>query len=506
MNRGKLILFVAMGALLIAAVVFGVVRLNNPLRDSFSGTIEATEIRVTAEVDGQITAISVGEGDRVEEGDLLCQIHSTRLSAQVEQAQAVVSASQAQLSKAEEGATPEDLAIAQANLEYAQAMLAGAETSSGIAQSIYDFNAPKQLQLEQAKNRLALATVQYQDAEGQMNAAKELGKSLPLLQAEAQLELSRGDLLAAEEGLRAATVTPTAPDVLAAIAAREQARAQWISAQTSLQMAEAAGINPELAKARAARDIADAKLASAHTSLDLLELGGNSLQKEQARLQIQLSEIEVREAERTLQMVEAAGDDAYLDQAQAAVDAAQANLAQAQAFCDALLAKGAGHHLQEAEQAYQSARKAMDLAMANYQIAIGKADPVELQYLTAKENLGFAQACLTQVERIADFSSSEEATLVQAQTTRNALAAQLTVAEESLKNAQRGSRDEDLDVLQSNLEQAQSAFALALEMLAKGKVEATQSGTILERNVNPGEQVSQGGMLFNLADLDHLFL
>jgi hypothetical protein len=41
MSRGKIILFVVIGTLLITAVVFGVVRLNNPLRDSFSGTIEA---------------------------------------------------------------------------------------------------------------------------------------------------------------------------------------------------------------------------------------------------------------------------------------------------------------------------------------------------------------------------------------------------------------------------------------------------------------------------------
>lgn len=123
MSRGKIILFVVIGVLLMAAVVFGVLRLNNPLRDSFSGTIEVEEIRILAEVDGQITEISVGEGDLVQEGDLLCQIHSTLLSSQVEQAKAVVSASQAQLSKAKNGATLEDLAIAQANLEYAQATL-----------------------------------------------------------------------------------------------------------------------------------------------------------------------------------------------------------------------------------------------------------------------------------------------------------------------------------------------------------------------------------------------
>jgi HlyD family secretion protein len=506
MSKGKTFLFVAIGALLIAAVVFGVLRLNDPLRDSFSGTIEAEETRISAEVAGQISEISVGEGDHVQEGDLLCHIHSTLLSSQMEQAKAAVSASQAQLSKAKEGATPEDMAIAQANLEYAQAMLAGAETSAGIAQSITDFNPPKLLQLEQAKNRLALAALQYQDAEEQMNAAKELGKTLPLLQAEAQLELARTDLLVAEEGMRAATITPTAPDVLAAMAAKEQARAQWIAAQTQLQMAEAAGTNPELAKARATRDAADAKLASAHTSFDLLETGGNSVQKEQARLQIQLAEIEVREAERTLQMVEAAGGNAYLDQAQAEVDAAQANLAQAQAVCDALLAKGADHHLREAEQAYQSTQKALDLALANYQIAIGQADPIELKYLTAKENLAFAQASLEQVEQIANFRGEEEATLSQAQTLRNSLKAQLTVAEETLQKVQQGARVEDLAVLQSNLEQAQSTLTLAMDLLAKGQVKAPHSGTILEQDINPGELVSQGGMLFSLADLDHLFL
>jgi HlyD family secretion protein len=55
-----------------------------------SGTIEATEVDVSTRISGEVTEILVGEGDQVEEGDLLAEIESKELDAQRIGAEAVL--------------------------------------------------------------------------------------------------------------------------------------------------------------------------------------------------------------------------------------------------------------------------------------------------------------------------------------------------------------------------------------------------------------------------------
>ena len=70
-------------------------------RVSASGKIQPeTEVNITAEVSGQILALPVKEGDRVEKGDLLVQINPDLYEAALNRAQAAANSARSNLASA----------------------------------------------------------------------------------------------------------------------------------------------------------------------------------------------------------------------------------------------------------------------------------------------------------------------------------------------------------------------------------------------------------------------
>ena len=270
-------------------------------------------------------------------------------------------------------------------------------------------------------------------------------------------------------------------------------------------MVQAAGKDPEISRAEAAVEAAKIKLEAAKSARDYAARG-NPAQLDQAEFQVQLAEIEVREAERQLKMVQAVSENYYLERAKTQVNLAQKTFEQAKAAFDALQSSGPSAHLVEAQKAYDAALELLHLAEANYQIALGQADPLELTYLTAKENYDLAQKNVAGLEKMLQFRAEEEAQVQKAQTEKEALYAQLAVAQEQLKKIEKGTREEDIDALKASLAQTEAALKIAQEMVAKCSVESPIDGFVLERSVSPGEAVNAGTVLFTIADLDQLFV
>jgi HlyD family secretion protein len=92
-----------------------------------SGHIEATEVRVSAEVGGVLLELAPREGDRVERGQLLARIddEETRLALDTARAERASAAAELRLRRA--GARAEEIAEARARLEQARAEEAGAQ-------------------------------------------------------------------------------------------------------------------------------------------------------------------------------------------------------------------------------------------------------------------------------------------------------------------------------------------------------------------------------------------
>ncbi|MBI4429744.1 MAG: biotin/lipoyl-binding protein, partial [Ignavibacteriales bacterium] len=96
---------------------------NNSATISASGTIEATEVTVSAQVGGIVRQFRADEGSAVNAGDTLAILDATDWMHQLRQAEANFSASDAQYKLAVRGARQEDLIQAEANFQSAESDL-----------------------------------------------------------------------------------------------------------------------------------------------------------------------------------------------------------------------------------------------------------------------------------------------------------------------------------------------------------------------------------------------
>ncbi len=85
------------------------------------GNVDLREVDLAFNNNERIISVLVQEGDRVSRGQVLAQLDTSRLSPQLQQAEAQLAAQQANLEKLRRGNRPEDIAQARANVAAAQA-------------------------------------------------------------------------------------------------------------------------------------------------------------------------------------------------------------------------------------------------------------------------------------------------------------------------------------------------------------------------------------------------
>jgi HlyD family secretion protein len=93
---------------------------NNKNLITATGTIEATEVTVSAQASGPVKLLRVDEGNRVNAGDTLLVLDNTDWVYQLQQAQAGLDGTEAQLRMAREGMREEDVLQAEANFKSAE--------------------------------------------------------------------------------------------------------------------------------------------------------------------------------------------------------------------------------------------------------------------------------------------------------------------------------------------------------------------------------------------------
>lgn len=122
-----------------------------------SGTLEATEVTVSAQVGGTVKQLHVDEGAVVSEGDTLAVLDATDLVLQLRQAEAGIAMAEAQLKLAVEGMRKEDVVQAEANFNNAQSDLRRME-------ELFAVQGVSQKQLEDARTRFTVAQQTYEKA------------------------------------------------------------------------------------------------------------------------------------------------------------------------------------------------------------------------------------------------------------------------------------------------------------------------------------------------------
>ena len=145
-----------------------------------SGYVEATEVRVAAEVGGRVIEMTVAEGRRVTAGDVLARLDTSDLEIALRRAEAERDHAAAQLRLVQAGARPEDVRQARAQADSARAEVAAAEAERLAAvddlqrfDALLAANAGSRKQRDDAAARVSVATAKVRAASDRARAAEQ---------------------------------------------------------------------------------------------------------------------------------------------------------------------------------------------------------------------------------------------------------------------------------------------------------------------------------------------
>lgn len=290
---------------------------------SVSGFIEAENVVVAAEARGRITQIAADEGDFVEAGQILVELDTALLDAQVQQAEARVATAQANLAKVKAGVRAEEIAKAEATVIVAEANAEAAYIRWQDAITLRDNPQELDRQIDAARTALQLAELKIASA----IPLKDAGEALWALRQQQwqkaragvdwSFELPDGRKISGHsdlpEGIKqdtgvawnyaGADMWATWVDLNTAIAARDDARTaldDLLRLRNDPQEA-----NFKVAQAEAAYNTALAEVEVAKTRLEILKAGPRPEQIGVAEAEVEqataaLAALQVQRKKRTL--------------------------------------------------------------------------------------------------------------------------------------------------------------------------------------------------------------
>jgi HlyD family secretion protein len=178
-------------------------------RVTASGTVAAVQtVNISPKTSGILEQLYVEQGDRVTEGQIIAEMDSRDVAAQIRLRQAAVAEAEAQLADVQRGAKPETLAQAEAAIQSATAQVRDAEARLELAQTELSRNRQLEAQGAISANELdnfvqavrsaeaGLDTAQFQLQESRDRLAELQNDPLPeaVAQAQARLEQARAQL------------------------------------------------------------------------------------------------------------------------------------------------------------------------------------------------------------------------------------------------------------------------------------------------------------------------
>jgi HlyD family secretion protein len=202
------------------------------------GVVRATEVRVEPEVNGQLVSIAVEKGAHVHAGDVLARLSAVELTAQADQARAVLASATADRNNVYAGVRREQvdslkaaIAKASARLEYVQAQLTRTST---LARQNFE----SQQALDQAENDVASARADVAEAQANYDAAVAGPTREERAISDAQVQATAAAVTVLERRLDKMTLRAPADGVITVIAAEV---GENVRAGQPILMVEAAG-------------------------------------------------------------------------------------------------------------------------------------------------------------------------------------------------------------------------------------------------------------------------
>lgn len=153
-----------------------------------SGTIESTNVIVSAKSSGEILEVIFSEGQKLNVGDTVIRIDNENLRLQLRQAAASKDVAEAQYSLMVKGARDEDISQAEQNLNQAKVNFESAERDKNRMQNLFEARSVTQKQLEDAITRFEMSKAQLISAQENFNKLKKIFRPEELAQAKANLD------------------------------------------------------------------------------------------------------------------------------------------------------------------------------------------------------------------------------------------------------------------------------------------------------------------------------
>jgi len=138
------------------------------------GTLTANlKVKVATETGGTIERLLFERGDRVTEGQILAEISTSSMRIEVQQAEAAAAVAASQLEKVERGSRPEEIHIAMARVEQAQAALTEAENNFKRMKELHGYNAISNSDYDSAEKAVETARASLNSAREQLELVKK---------------------------------------------------------------------------------------------------------------------------------------------------------------------------------------------------------------------------------------------------------------------------------------------------------------------------------------------
>ncbi|HLP15193.1 MAG TPA: efflux RND transporter periplasmic adaptor subunit [Bacteroidota bacterium] len=158
-----------------------------------SGTLEATEVRISTKVPGQIERLLVQEGSSVKAGDTLAVLDHSTLEFQWKQAEAGVELADAQYKLLVNGARAEDLQSAEEAVTQSQSSFENARTDFGRMKELFATHTVSQKQMDDAQSRYTIAEAQLNSAQQNLKKLKRFARPEDLAAAKARLSQAQAN-------------------------------------------------------------------------------------------------------------------------------------------------------------------------------------------------------------------------------------------------------------------------------------------------------------------------
>jgi HlyD family secretion protein len=152
------------------------------------------KIQVASKVVGKVAWIGVERGDLVKANQVIARLEDDEYRAQLRQAQGNVAAVEARLLELTNGSRPEEVKMAEANLESAQAELTNAKISLTRMQRLVDEKLSSLQQLDDAKARFDIQAAHVASLERTYELVRLGPRKEAIMQVEGQLTQAKGQV------------------------------------------------------------------------------------------------------------------------------------------------------------------------------------------------------------------------------------------------------------------------------------------------------------------------